>query len=282
MRHKRPRRTKTEMAVIRDAILAFAAANHPVGVRQTFYAVETQDLVPKTEAGVRTVSRLMVNMRKSGEMPYGWVADGTRWMVKPKSHDSIEQAVQAAAASYRFDLWSEADAYVEVWVEKQGLISTLYPVTAEWDVPLMPAHGTPSLSFLYETAMTIADEDRPCFIYYLGDGDKAGRDAAVFAERTIRELAPDADLTFELLAVTEAQIADWNLPTRPPKPRDRAAGMTECVELDAIPPDRLRNLLRDAIESHMGAETLRYARAQEADERATFMEFMSHFRGDGS
>lgn len=274
MHHKRPRRTRREIAEIRDAIWYFAANMHPVGVRQTFYAVETRGLVPKTEAGARTVGRLMVEMRKSGALPYQWVVDGTRWTYKPPSHDTIEQAVTEAAKSYRLALWSDTDVYLEIWVEKQGLISTLLPVTSEWDIPLMPAKGFPSLSFLYETAMNVGDQDRPCFIYYLGDSDKAGRDAAAFAERTIREHVPEADLTFKLLAVTDQQIQDWQLPTRPAKARDRAVGMTECVELDAIPPDRLRQLVRDAIERHIGVETLVFARETEQMERATFAKFM--------
>jgi hypothetical protein len=33
-------------------------------------------------------------------------------------------------------------------------------------------------------------------------------------------LAPDADITFERLAVTQEQIAAWSLPTRPTKASD--------------------------------------------------------------
>lgn len=274
MHHKRARRTRDQMSEIRFAIYDFARRMHPVGVRQAFYAVETQGLVPKTEAGARTVGRLMVEMRQSGALPWGWVVDGTRWMYKPPSHDTIEQAVRNAAKSYRLDLWAQGDVYVEIWVEKRGLISTLYPVTSEFDVPLMPAAGFASQSFLHETAMNIRDQGRECYIYYLGDSDKAGRDAVKFAERTIRGHAPEADLTFELLAVTDQQIEQWNLPTRPPKPRDRAVGMTRCVELDAIPPDRLRDLVSDAIAQHTDEEALSDARGQEQRERETFARFM--------
>ena len=42
MHHKRSRRTSIEMAEIRSAIYEFAERMHPVGVRQTFYAVETR------------------------------------------------------------------------------------------------------------------------------------------------------------------------------------------------------------------------------------------------
>lgn len=50
--------------------------------------------------------------------------------------------------------------------------------------------------------------------------------------------------------------------------------MTQCVELDAVPPNQLRQLVRAAIEQHIGKENLIYARETERMERATFAEFM--------
>jgi hypothetical protein len=57
-------------------------------------------------------------------------------------------------------------------------------------------------------------------------------------------MAPAAEIHFERIAVTPAQIAAWDLPSRPTKASDsRAKGFGEVsVELDAIEPDRLRAL----------------------------------------
>lgn len=275
--HKGLRRQADEMATIREALYYFAEGANPIGVRQAFYQMVGLGLVPKTDAGVRTVNRLLILMRRDGSLPYHWIEDGTRWMHKPTSFDSIEAAVKNAAASYRKALWAEADIYVEVWVEKRGLITTIYPVTEEWDVPLMPAAGFSSISFLYSAAMDILEADRPAFIYYLGDLDKAGLDAFAFAEREIREHAPDADLTFEWLAVTEEQVDEWGLPGPPPKPRDTRAGLSRVVELDAIHPDQLRQLVRDALESHLPEEAVAAERATEKAERAVWAEFMASF-----
>jgi hypothetical protein len=56
------------------------------------------------------------------------------------------------------------------------------------------------------------------------------------------------------LAVTEEQIDEWNLPTRPTKRSDsraRSFGSSVSVELDAIDPRRLRSLVERAIRKHM-------------------------------
>jgi hypothetical protein len=54
-------------------------------------------------------------------------------------------------------------------------------------------------------------------------------------------------MTFERIAVTPGQIAEWHLPSRPTKKSDtRAAafGDDDSVELDAVDPRMLRVSLR--------------------------------------
>lgn len=76
-------------------------------------------------------------------------------------------------------------------------------------------------------------------------------------------------MTFERLAVTPGQIDLYHLPTRPTKQTDtRAAGfLGESVEVDAIPANTLRSIVRDAIEQHVDPEALRLTRVAEASER---------------
>ncbi len=77
-------------------------------------------------------------------------------------------------------------------------------------------------------------------------------------------------VTFARLAVTEDQIRDWQLPTRPTKSTDSSsAGFTaRSVEVDAIRPRVLRQLVEDAITSHINPEALHLHREVEEQERA--------------
>ena len=117
-----------------------------------------------------------------------------------------------------------------------------------YDVPLMVARGYASLSFLYSAAEHINDLVVPAYIYHCGDYDPSGVNAGEKIEETLRELAPDADIFFDRLAVTPGQIADWDLPIRPMKTSDtRAKGFGDTsVELDAIEPNRLRRIVQEA------------------------------------
>jgi hypothetical protein len=132
------------------------------------------------------------------------------------------------------------------------------PVTEEWDVPLMVTRGYPSLTFVHSAAEEMASTNRTTFIYYLGDHDPSGVDIPRMVEQNLREMAPEADIRFERLAVLPNQIINMELPTRPTKKTDtRSKGfMGESVEVDAIPPDDLRLLVEDAITSHIDQDAL--------------------------
>jgi hypothetical protein len=103
---------------------------------------------------------------------------------------------------------------------KDALSGVVYPVTDMYDVPLMVARGYASLSFLYSAAEYINTLDVPTCIYHLGDFDPSGVHAGEKIDETLRKMAPDAEIHFERIAVTPAQIAEWDLPTRPTKKSD--------------------------------------------------------------
>jgi len=208
-------------------------------------------------------------MRRAGELPYNWLADNTRWQRKPRTFNSVEDALRDTAAFYRKNLWADADCYVEIWLEKDALAGVVFPVTALYDVPLMVARGYASLSFLYSAAEAINELVVPAYIYHFGDFDPSGVNAGEKIEETLRELAPDAEIYFERIAVTPEQIAEWDLPTRPTKASDtRSKNFGEIsVELDAIEPNQLRAIVQAAIERHLPQEQFEILKVAEESER---------------
>lgn len=244
-------------------------------VRQVFYQATVRDLVEKTEAGYGKIQNDLVLMRRAGLLPYNWLTDNTRMQRRPLSFCSVEQAIEATAKFYRKDLWINADTYVEIWLEKDALSGVVYPITSLYDVPLMVARGYASLSFLYSAAEYITDLDVPVYIYHLGDFDPSGVNAAHKIEETLRDLAPGADINFERIAVTEQQIVEWALPTRPTKDSDsRSKNFGDrSVELDAIAPHDLRALVEGAINLHLPQDQLRVLKVAEQSEREVLAAF---------
>jgi hypothetical protein len=268
------------MAEIRAAIYQVAASYHPATVRQIFYRLVSMGVIRKTEAEYKaTVCRLLVEMRREYEIPFSWIADNTRWMRKPKTYSGLREVLDTTARTYRRDLWEHQDAYVEVWCEKEALAGVIYNVTDPWDVPLMVTRGYPSLTYLHAAAEAIEAEDRPCYLYYLGDWDPSGLDISRVVEEQIREMSPDAEIYFERIAVTPEQVIRFGLQTRPTKASDsrsrRFAG--ESIEVDAIAPTALRELVSDAIAQNVDGDEWRRLKKIEQEERTALEEFLGRW-----
>ncbi len=265
----RRRRTKAEIQQLQERLYEILRDDHPMTVRQVFYQMTTRGIA-KTEAEYKnTVGRLLLRMRRAGEIPYSWIADNTRWMRKPQSFSSLEEALASTARTYRRSLWDNQDVYVEIWTEKDALAGVLLEETWRWDVPLMVSRGFSSATYLYEAAQAIKAANKPAFLYYFGDHDPSGVHIDRAIERGLHEHAPEAEIYFKRVAVTPEQIEDLNLPTRPTKRTTKMGRSFEgdSVEVDAIPSRQLRELAANCIQQHIDQAALDVLRVAEKSER---------------
>jgi hypothetical protein len=273
---RRHRRSFADIQSLRVTLYNLLWEENPMTVRQVFYRLVSLGVIKKDEKEYKsTVCRLLSLMRREGQIPFEWIADNTRWMRKPDTYSSLSHALDEVARLYRRSLWDNQDAYVEIWLEKDALAGVLYQITQEYDVPLMVVRGFSSLSFLHGAAQTILAEDKPSYLYYFGDYDPSGLVIPQTIERDLREFAPGADITFERVAVTPAQIEEYKLQTRPTKRTDSRSRnfKGESVEVDAILPATLRGIVRNCIECHIDQQAFAAVRAAEKSERAALLEW---------
>jgi len=278
---KRRRATKAEVEQRRYSVFEIVADMAPMTVRQVFYQASVRGLVEKSEAGYAKVQTDLVHLRRAGELPYHWLSDNTRWQRKPDTFNSVQEALDDTARLYRKALWADVDVYVEVWLEKDALAGVVYPTTELYDVSLMVARGYASLSFLHSAAECINDLEVPAYIYHFGDFDPSGVNAAEKIEETLRDMAPSAEIYFQRVAVTPEQIDAWDLPTRPTKATDsRSKNFGDIsVELDAIEPGTLRNLVEKVIQRHLPPRQFAILRAAEESERELIAGLVGMIKG---
>jgi hypothetical protein len=269
---RRTRRTKAQLSNIRDGLYEIVMAEQPMTVRGAYYQAMVHGLVPKHDSGYRTVQRLLLAMRRDETIPYGWIADNTRWVRQPETFDSIEQAIRETQRIYRHNLWTNADTRLEVWCEKDALAGVLVDVTYPACVPLYVCRGFSSETYAYEAAQVIRQRMIPTYVAYFGDYDGAGLTAANTLRRKLTEFVDgEVEVHFESVAVTRAQVAEWDLPTQAPeKKADRRLGLTFCAELDAVPARQLRGLVQEQIARHLTPATISRVQAIEQDERDLF------------
>jgi hypothetical protein len=265
---KRVRLTNHQLDDVDDAIMEALEDEHPATLRGTFYRVMSAGAVDKTEKSYALIGRQVLKLRRAGVLPYSWITDGTRYILKPRSWNALDEMLNDAKASYRRQIWHDQSVEVQMFTEKDAITGVIDDVTAEWDVPLGVLRGYSSESFAWSVAESLSRR-KPTFMYQLGDHDPSGVDAwRNFAEK-VTAFAPDADVTFERIAVLPEQIIVFGLPTRPTKKSDtRSAGFDgESVEVDAIAPNTLRTIVQNAIEQHIDPRKLALTESVEASER---------------
>lgn len=270
---KKNRRSKSDIGVLKAAIYELLEKEQPMTIRHLFYRLVGANVLEKTEAAYKgTLVRLLSQMRRAGEVPFEWLVDSTRWIRQPNTHDSLQHLLLDCQRTYRRALWNSQPSYAEVWCEKDAVASILYTVTEQFDVPLMVCRGFSSLSFIHSAAEAIKQKGKPTYIFYLGDSDPSGESISTVLERDLRDFSGDAEIHFQRLAVTKQQIIDWDLPTRPTKKTDSRAKNFEgeSVEVDAIPGERLKVLVNNAIVELINPNAYWAVKDAEESEREAF------------
>jgi hypothetical protein len=290
---KRRRATKDEMSTRRRRLIEIVEDEHPATVRQVYYQADVHKIVGKTDSDYDKVQTMLTDLRRDGTVPYEWIKDEGRFVRQPYTVEGVIEALNETRLQHRKGPWQFVDGYVQIWIEKNALLGVVEPVTREYDVPLMSAVGYSSISFLHKSAQTLKLFDRPIHIYQFGDLDPSGAHAAEVIERELRGFAPDADIHFERIAITPKQVAEFGLTsalrdtkTKDPrygwfceKYRDESIihGGRLSVELDAIRPSLLRDLVREIIERHLPRELLDAANAEGECEKTRLGRMMDEY-----
>ena len=219
-------RTKADVAAIRAAIIEILTADHPQTVRQIYYQLVVRGLVQKTEIEYsQTVSRLLTEMRLAGELEWSWIVDNSRRTSVTRTFDNVADALNNSARYYRRSALRESDVYIEIWTEKDALAGILYEAASDYDVPVVSSRGIPSISQLrisFENIQDAFDAGKQVYVYQFGDHDPTGCLIPKHIERQISEWCDEegCDLpAIARVALTDDQIKQYRLPTRPTKRR---------------------------------------------------------------
>lgn len=264
------------MAERRDVLERLAEEHGPASVRHIFYAAVVAQLsgITKDQAGYNKVQTQVLNLRRSGRIPYDQITDSTRWMRKSPSFDSWQEAVERTAAMYRRNLWSSSLDRVEVWAESDSIAGVIHQVTNRWDVPLMVCRGQASETFAHSAAEAWAQSPKRPVVLYVGDHDPHGLDIEESLQEKLRRFhyAPE-HIEWTRIGITAEQVVSMDLPTTKPKltNRKKPYPFDWAAEAEALPAVLLRELLDSAISRYVDHDQLEVLRAAEAAERQSLL-----------
>ena len=271
---KKARTPQRRSLALRAAVAAIAAEYDRLSVRQLYYQLVTRGVIAKTEQAYKRVCDASAQMRLDGSLDYRKVVDGHRSRRVVYAHSGLGHALENAQAMYRRNYWLDQPEQIEIWCEKDALSGVIQPVCDRYGVTYVATRGFPSITLRYESAQALKHGGKPATIFYFGDHDASGQRISANLEAELRHHG--ADVTVERIALNPVQVNAYRLPTRPGKPSDSrhaafAARFGDAsVELDALPPDVLTDLVEDAILSRIDRDAWDAAEAVEELERRTF------------
>jgi len=245
--------------------IILSGSDDPMTLRQLYYRFVALDLLENKESQYDYLGESIKEARIEGTIPWDWIEDRTR------SADAGDHEKKSREKHFRDHLeyfktcdqrfnrprWEGQDTYVEVWVEKEALAGVFESVADELKVVSFPNRGYTSVTLLHEAAerFRAAESHKRPMILYFGDFDPSGQDI----ERNIRDKLNDTfgvDVGVDRVALTREQIDERELPPQPAKSSDsRYEDFVEehgdiAVELDALPPEDLRDMVRDAVSEY--------------------------------
>ena len=250
-----------------------------VTLRQLFYRLVADQTLANTRSEYNQLSAKTAQARRDGWFPE--LMDRTRSIERwYPLFQTTDEARDWLKERYVRDRTEGQEYSIYLAVEKAGIVNQL----DEWfgrryGIPILPLGGYSSQSFVDQVVEDVygghyanrlpGGGDRPSVLIYAGDFDPSGEDI----DRDFRERTACWD-EFHRVALSPDQVVEYDLPPAMGKATDsRAAqfiarhGELVQVELDAIPPDQLRDLYWQAIEKYWDMEQWERVITQEKQER---------------
>ncbi|AWP28749.1 hypothetical protein [Paenibacillus sp. Cedars] len=244
-------------------------------LRQVYYQLVARDVIPNNERSYKNLGSLISDGRMSGLIDWEAIEDRTRNLKKNSHWSSPGSIIYSAARSFAYDKWEDQDNYVEVWVEKDALVGIVGQVCEEMDIPYFSCRGYVSQSEMWSAAQRLDNfaGQKDIHIIHLGDHDPSGKDMSRDIEDRLELFG--VSINFQRIALNYDQIEEFDPPPNPTKLSDsRASGYIaefghECWELDALRPDVIDGLIRDAVSDLCDLDLLSEARDREEESRET-------------
>jgi len=244
---------------VSKVIKEFKEMGYKLTLRQLFYQLVSLAKIPNTAREYAKLSRVLVDARMGGDIDWDIIEDRIRTPNQASDWETCTSLMDSAINSFRLPRWEDQDYYVEVWTEKDALTSILEPITREYHVPLIVNRGYSSASAMYRAGKRFLNkcyDDKVTVILYLGDHDPSGLDMDRDIEDRMCEFGAD-NTRVERIGLTMEQVEEYNPPPNYAKMTDPRADdyMAEhgefSWEVDALRPNVLDQLLRDAIEEYI-------------------------------
>lgn len=256
-------------AIIRKAntlIADYQAQGYKLTLRQLYYQFVQRNWLVNKQSEYKRLGEILNDARLAGLVDWDAIEDRGRNLMPtpmwgaPGDTDSPAEFIADWGRHFKNDPWVNQPNYCEVWIEKEALIGVVERPCRRWRVPYFACKGYVSASEMYDSAQRlqgIAESGQEVTIIHLGDHDPSGTQMTENIAERIELLSRETEgITVNRIALTMAQIREYNPPPNPAKETDsryRAYcaqyGTKSSWELDSMQPSVIDALVDAEIES---------------------------------
>lgn len=237
-----------------------------VTLRQLFYRLVSASAIPNTDSAYKTLSKKTAEGRRAGTFPD--LIDNTRRIHRSISFDDPQDAIDWLSRTYQVNRQSNQPTVIYLGAEKATMQSLLEQWFGELGMPVILLRGYGSQTYL-DNIRTDVQANGKAVLIYAGDLDPSGMDI-------VRDFDKRTHNCFDQviqIAITQAQLTQFNLTMQPGKPSDPRAkkfikkyGSLFQVEVEAIDPNDLQQLYQTAIDQFMDKSIYQAQLDQEAED----------------
>lgn len=233
-------------------------------VRQIFYRLVSISFIRNTINSYKLFDRMITRGRERGDIDARSIIDRARQTIGGDyGYMSVQDFVRSKISEledteqYTRRVWDGQPQYVELWVEKDALATLFSSVANGYRVVTYPSRGYSSFTKVYEAINNRFSlyGDRPITILHFSDHDPSRLNMTDDIQSRLSRYGSHAKV--KRIALTYTQVRQFGLEPMPTKISDSRWKEyslqygNQCWELDALPPNELQNIIRDAIKAHI-------------------------------
>jgi len=269
-------------------------------LRQLYYQFVARDLFPDSwydpeyesknnPKSYNKFGNIISKGRRAGVIDWGAIEDRGRKLLGFEEHTNVDSFFEDLEYNYHVNLWKNQRYRVEVWAEKDAVTNVVQAACDPFGVDYMANKGYSSDSALYRAAQRIKHHmtysEQFTIVIYIGDHDPSGIDMTRDLSERMQLFGGWKDkFPIYRIALNYDQVEAMSLPPDPAKTADpRGFGYiekygTNAWELDAIPPDILKEIIQDGIKEFIDDEDDFYGRIEQRDkERLKIRRFLNTY-----
>ena len=256
----------------------------PVTLRQVYYRLVAAEVIENNRAAYVKLSNTLKPARMDGLVPWEAMEDRSRVVLDSAGWTNrntfIADETDRFLDGYRRNLLQSQEHAIELWIEKDALSHVCYDVAFSYCVPVVVARGFSSVSQVDKCRNRIVANKEAGYsatvVLYFGDLDPSGWEMLPAMMKTLQvEMRLGDQVIPRRCALVVDQVEEYDLPHNPEALKwtdTRARKYVDqfgelAVELDALPPATLQDVVRQSIERELDLSQFRHEQARESEER---------------